>query len=163
MLSHLLAFALLMMPDAVADQTVKVTPDSAKLTIIMIDDMTFTARTIQFKSDNGSKKCTLEGDAKVKFGDITITADRIQSNGNLELESLVCTGNCTWKQEDGSGEVFSGDNLEFRQDGLRLTGNASLRYRSNDHITVITCDSISAILGNEGYEFSGAVRLRHGN
>lgn len=163
MFSQVLTFALVMVTAAINDQPVKATPVSAKLTIVVVDDMTFTARTIQFRSDNGSKKCTLEGDAKVKFGDITITADRIQSNGNLELESLICTGDCTWQQEDGSGEVFSGDKLELQKDGLRLTGNASLRFGSGDHITVITCDSISARTGKQGYEFSGAVQLRRGN
>jgi hypothetical protein len=98
----------------------------------------------------------------VRLGDITIKADRIQINGKLELESLVCTGNCTWQQEDGSGEDFSGDTLELPRDSLRLTGNVSLRFGSDGHITVITCDSITSKNGNEGYEFSGTMRLQHG-
>jgi len=164
MFTHVLAFTLLLAPAAITDQPVKATPGSAKLSTIVVDGMTFTARTIQFRSEDGSTHCTLEGDAKVTIGnDITITADKIQSSGNLELKSLTCTGNCSWKQEDGSGEVFSGDKLEFQQDGLRLIGNASLRYGSNDNITVITCESISVRTGNQGYDFSGAVQLRRGN
>lgn len=162
MFSHALMLALLIMPADITDQPVKTTPELEKLTTLTIDDMTFTARAIQFRSDNGSHTCTLEGDAKVTFGDITVTADKIQSNGKRdELESLICTGTCTWQQEDGSGDVFSGDKLESDQNGLRLTGNASLRYGATDHMTVITCDSISARFGQDGYELSGAVRLQH--
>ncbi len=159
MFSHALMLAMLIMPADIIDQPVKTTPELEKLTTLTTDDMTFTARAIQFRSDNGSQTCTLEGDVKVTFGDITVTADKIQSNGKRELESLICTGTCTWQQEGGSGEVISGDKLELDQNGLRLTGNVSLRYGATNHITVITCDSISA--RNGGYEFSGAVRLQH--
>jgi len=153
--------ALLIMPADITDQPVKSTPELEKLTTLTIDNMTFTARSIQFRSDNGSTNCTLEGDAKVTIGDdITITADKIQSSGNLELESLTCTGNCKWQQDDGSGEIFRADKLELQSDGLRLSGNASLQYGSGQHSTVITSDSIIIKYGNKGYEFGGNVRLR---
>lgn len=96
MLSHALTLALLIMPADITDQPVKTAPELEKLTTLRIDNMTFTARAIQFRSDNGSHTCTLVGEAKMTFGDITVTADKIQTNGKRdELESLVCTGTCT--------------------------------------------------------------------
>lgn len=138
--------------------------ESEKLTTLTVDGMTFAARTVKFQGGDGTRTCTLEGAARLRFGDIVVTADRIQCRGTTKFPgALTCTGNCTWEQEDGSGEVFRADKLELQQDGLRLSGHASVRYGSSGHSTVISCDSIAVNHGDEGYELSGEVQLRHLN
>ncbi|MEL6108420.1 MAG: hypothetical protein AAFU85_20530 [Planctomycetota bacterium] len=160
MLANVLTLALLVALADDPDQRERTTAPAEGFTTLTVNDMIFTARTVRFRAENGSRTCVLEGKAKVRFGDISITADSIQCNGKGELEVLSCVGNCTWRQDDGSGEVFRADQLEVQQDGLRLSGNASLRYGSSEHATVVTCDSIVLRHGNDGYEFVGNVRLR---
>ena len=160
MFANVLMLALLV---AIADGTAqaeKTTTEPEVLTTLTVDDMDFTARTVKFHSESGVQTCTLEGAAKLRFGDIAIEADSMQCSGKPELRSLTCIGNCKWQQDDGSGEILRADKLELQSDGLRLSGNASLQYGSGQHSTVITSDSIIIKHGNKGYEFGGNVRLR---
>jgi len=143
----------------------EVSSDAAELTVLTIDVFKCAARSVRLTSDNANQTCVLEGNAKLAWGDVTITADRIQTTipkkgRNSEGPSVACTGNCTLQQDDGLGEVFSGDNFELSHAGLRSTGNASLHIGSGDRSTVIMCDAFTS--SHDGsIECDGTVRVHH--
>jgi hypothetical protein len=157
-------------------QTNAITVDSSRpseaseSTVIHVGDTSFTADRVLFRSADDTKAgkfiCTLAGHAKLTLftGDIEITADQIElemGGGEDGPLSLRCAGACTFKQDDNSGEILSGDNLTFGQDGLMITGNATIQYGSDRDKTVVTGDALTA--GKDGYSFSGKVTLRHGH
>ena len=141
-------------------------PVTVESAVIHVGDISFAADRVLFRSADGGKAgrfaCTLDGHAKLTLftGDIEITADRIQFEMRRDGPVSVRSGGaCTFKQDDGSGEVLSGDSLTFGQDGLMITGNAAIQYGSDSDRTAAKCDSLTA--RRDGYELSGKVWLRH--
>ena len=153
------ALAVFSLPSDVVDAREDPTQQNEQFTKLTIDDMTIQGRSVRLDSNGVERTCTVAGNATLSFGDITVTADQIRMQGVPEFKHLVCHGNCRWQQDDGNAEFFAGDSIEILSDGIRINGNARLRFGTDGQTTVVTCDKIVVRHGVKGYQLMGDVRL----